>query len=38
MGDIFDWNKQEKNWKLSNVRKFELDTSDFCIDFPDKNQ
>ena len=37
MGDIFDWNKEEKNWKLSNVAKVDLDTSDFCIDFPDKN-
>ena len=37
MGDIFDWNKEQKNWKLSNVAKVELDTSDFCIDFPDKN-
>ena len=37
MGDVFDWNKEEKNWKLSNVAKIELDTSDFCIDFPDKN-
>ena len=37
MGDIFNWNAEESNWELSNVVKIELDTSDFCVDFPDKN-
>ena len=37
MGDIFNWNAEESNWELSNVDKIELDTSDFCVDFPDKN-
>ena len=36
-GDIFNWNEQESNWQLSNVTKINLDTSDFCIDFPEKN-
>ena len=36
-GDIFNWNEQESNWQLSNVTKINLDTSDFCLDFPDKN-
>ena len=37
MGDIFSWNGEENNWDLSNVEKLTLDTSDFCVDFPDKN-
>ena len=37
MGDIFSWNDEENNWDLSNVEKLSLDTSDFCVDFPDKN-
>ena len=37
MGDIFSWNDEENNWGLSNVEKLSLDTSDFCVDFPDKN-
>ena len=37
MGSIFNWNAEESNWELSNVIKIELDTSDFCVDFPVKN-
>ena len=37
MGDVFNWNAEEMNWDLSNVEKIPLDTSDFCVDFPDKN-
>ena len=37
LGDVFNWNEQESNWELSNVIKIQLDTSDFCVDFPDKN-
>ena len=37
MGDVFNWNAEEDNWDLSNVEKIPLDTSDFCVDFPDKN-
>ena len=37
MGDVFNWNSEEENWDLSNVEKIPLDTSDFCVDFPDKN-
>ena len=35
MGDILNWNEAE--WELSNVKRIDLDTSDFCIDFPEKN-
>ena len=35
LGDILNWNEAE--WELSKVKRVELDTSDFCIDFPDKN-
>lgn len=35
MGDVLNWN--QANWLLSNVKKIDLDTSDFCIDFPEKN-
>ena len=35
MGDILNWNEAE--WELSNVKRLDLDTSDFCIDFPEKN-
>ena len=35
LGDIVNWN--EADWELSNVKRIELDTSDFCIDFPNKN-
>ena len=35
MGDIVNWN--EADWELSNVKRIDLDTSDFCIDFPNKN-
>ena len=35
LGDILNWNEAE--WELSKVKRMDLDTSDFCIDFPDKN-
>ena len=35
MGDVLNWNEAE--WELSNVKRIDLDTSDFCIDFPEKN-
>ena len=35
LGDVVNWN--EANWELNNVKRIDLDTSDFCIDFPDKN-
>ena len=35
LGDVLNWNEAE--WELSNVKRIDLDTSDFCIDFPEKN-
>ncbi len=35
LGNILNWN--EAKWELSKVQRLELDTSDFCIDFPSKN-
>ena len=35
MGDIFNWN--EADWELSNVKRIDMKTEEFCQDFPDKN-
>ena len=34
-GNVFNWN--EASWELSNVERVQMDTREFCEDFPDKN-